>query len=147
VSHAFSWNSLSAYNHMCFSCIIWLISVQQTCWRLGAYRKLFEKICGNEPIVTHLLSLTFFLLAQTSHGMWPLSSSVSVSFFPACLRLAAACGSFPGPAGMSRDVSGGLSPDSDLSRTPKPARKKKTTDDPQPHKPIHKSHYDIILNR
>lgn len=95
---------VSAYNLMCFSCILWLISVQQTCWRLGAYRKLLEKICGNEPIVTHLLSLTFFLLAQTSHGMWPLSSSASAAFSPACLRLAAACGSFPGLAGMSGNV-------------------------------------------
>lgn len=36
--------------------------------------------------------------------MWPPSSYAAASFFPACLCLAAACGSFPGQAGISGNV-------------------------------------------
>ncbi len=89
--HVFLLRSLA---HQCLTNMLTLWSLQETLW---------ENMW--ELTNSHSLSLSrSLLLAQTRHGMWPPSSYAAASFFPACLRLAAACGSFPGQAGISGNV-------------------------------------------
>lgn len=89
VSHAFSGSSAS----------------RKTCW---LFLSLQESLWENMWELTNSLLLTLaHFLSPCSDKSWnvaSLSSSAAASFFPACLRLAAACGSFPGLAGRSGNV-------------------------------------------
>ncbi len=147
VSHKFRWNSVSAYSLMCFSCVPWLISLSQTCWLSGSLQEtLWENMW--ELTNSHSLTLSRFL-SPCSDKSWnvALSSSMAASFFSACLRLAAACGSFPDQAGISGNVSCFRGAKSMLQSLSQPQTSTQTTtDDPQPHPPIHVNHHHIKRN-
>jgi len=100
----------------------------------------------------HSLTLSHFL-SPCSDKSWNVASLFfCVCFLLSCLfTLGRSLWLFPRPGWDEWGcfaVSGGLQYVQTPTSFVRPNQHaKKTTDDPQPHKPIHKSHYDTILNR